>query len=159
MKYRLAALAGLFLLGAAAPQQGESIGGDVRSWGKIVKSFEVTPQGEVRYTIAEQDGGFFEYWLVTRRARPGSEAYRKIAGLTAKARALAGKPWKCGPGATDGPYGELRHGAARVGFNSSCTAAETDTVAAAIHDSLALADEWAKGGEIVGREWKGPPKQ
>jgi hypothetical protein len=155
---RKLAIAALLLVGAGPPQQAETIGGDVRSWGKVVEAFEIAPSGEVRHTIAQQDGGFHEYWLVTRRAQAGVDAYRKVAALTARARALAGTRWECQPGPTDGPYGELRSGSARVSYRSSCIAHESGTVASAIGESLALAKEWTKDAEIVSREWKGPPR-
>lgn len=159
MRRWLIAAAGLLLVGAAAPPRTETIGGEVRSWGKTLKAFEITPSGEVRYTVAEDESGFQRYWLVTRRAQAGPRAYRTVAKLTAEARALHGRRWDCRSGPTDGPYGGLRWGTGHVDFNSGCIAAETDTVATAIYDSLALAAEWAGKGEITGREWKGPPAQ
>jgi hypothetical protein len=160
MRHVLIVAAALLSIGAAAPaQQAETISGNVRSWGKVLKAFEIDPSGEVRYTVAEQDGGFHDYWLVTRRAQAGGEAYRKVSTLTAEARALNGKSWDCTTGPTDGPYGELRWGGEHIDFNSGCIAPETDTVSAAIHDGLALAAEWAEKGEVVSREWKGPSRQ
>lgn len=167
----LACLAAVAVLASCAPASRVPVVADapvpvaaeMRSWGTIVFLWQVSPSGEVQHTSAERPAGqqsMFAYWAVTRRAQVGPEGYVKIRAMFDPVARLRPGAWKCGPGYTDGPYGMVRWGSgarATASYRSDCTSRGATALMGALDPATKQVEAWTRDGEVISREWMGPP--
>ena len=136
----------------------EGVSMEVKSWGKLVRGWQVAANGEAAYrsTRPAPSGNFHEYDVVTQRFSVPPEDFARLRALLAPAEAHAGQEVPCTTMMTDGHYGHVgwRRGGeeARVSFNVGCRSEDADRVMTAAFGADELVEGWAKDAPVTGVE-------
>lgn len=139
---------------AAAPANA-AIAFERKSWGKPVASWQVSADGEGRYTVSRDapSGNFREYDLVTKRFSVAPQDYARLGALLAPAEAQAGRDVSCEVTITDLPYGTVRWerpgGPAELRYNLGCQSEEAKRVHSALYEASRLVEGWAADAPVA----------
>lgn len=139
---------------APAAGAGATIAFERKSWGKPRASWQVSPDGEGRYTVSRDapSGNFREYDLVTKRFSAGAEGYARLAALLAPVEAHAGAGFECEITVTDMPYGTIRWaraaGEAELRYNLGCQSDAAQRVHGALYEADKLVAGWAADAPV-----------
>lgn len=142
------ALGGCATLPAAPPAPAEPVGLTIKSWGKPLFEWTLTPAGEGVFTYADSGPTkqFNDYVLKTKRISVGRDGYARIAALLAPARRYAGGKLPCERSITDMPYGAIRWGEGAgldVAYDLGCHSKATKPVHQGLTRAQDLMQSWA----------------
>ncbi|WP_294076617.1 hypothetical protein [Sphingomonas sp.] len=131
---------------AAGTGPGETVGLTIKSWGKPLFAWTLTPQGEGVFTYADEGAtkDFRDYVLKTKRISAGRAGYAQVAKLLSPGRRYAGEKLPCERRITDMPYGVISWGAEpamQVKYDLGCQSAATTPV----YDGMKRAQDLMKG--------------
>jgi hypothetical protein len=82
---------------------------EIRSWGRLMVSFNINGAGDVEFRETRDAESFRDFDMIIKRFHKGPEGFASLRSMVgAIEQRMRGKPIQCGQVPPDGPYGSFR---------------------------------------------------
>lgn len=139
----------------AAPAAGDEVSFEINSWGKLLESWTIRPDGSGEYRQTKQGPtkDFYDIVLVTKHLGPAPGRYAQLQAALKPAEQYDGKGPPCQKQIYDMPYGRIawvqsgaNHG---FSFDLGCVSADANVAYKALEDASSVVTAWAKDAPVA----------